>query len=325
MRALAEIAVVVVLSLMAHLGVAALGPEPTGASSQGDGGRASVTLAAAPATLADLVTAWETPPEVADNAAPQVVEPLPDMSSPVAPEITAPRVDPPVTQVTASAPLAAPMPEVAAIAVPALPVLAPAPEVPPGLAAPTADAAPALRPVAMEPPAQRMSQVTPDQPDAAPSADAAPPAPPEIQAPTKPQPRPKPRPAAASAAQPAQTAAGAGQTGQAGQSGGAKAASSGTAETQRALLTWGAQIRASIEPRKRYPKAAAGASGKAVLRLTVANDGALVSVTLVKSAGNMALDQAALAAVRAVRRFPAAPEGLAPGPHSFNLPIAFGA
>ena len=87
--------------------------------------------------------------------------------------------------------------------------------------------------------------------------------------------------------------------------------------------SWGASIRARIEKRKRYPMAADGASGTVTVRLTVTRSGALADLSIAASSGNAALDEAALKAVRAAGRFPAAPEGLSQGSTSFTLPMRF--
>jgi protein TonB len=59
--------------------------------------------------------------------------------------------------------------------------------------------------------------------------------------------------------------------------------------------------------------AADGASGTVTVRLTVTRSGALADLSIAASSGNAALDEAALKAVRAAGRFPAAPEGLSQG------------
>lgn len=115
----------------------------------------------------------------------------------------------------------------------------------------------------------------------------------------------------------------------AGTGGGAAAGLSGASEqaaTQagrgRLLALWGGRIRAEVERRKHYPRAAAGTGGTAVLRIAVADDGRLQTASLEKSTGHPGLDRAALAAVRGTR-FPPAPEGLEAGPHDFTFQMTF--
>ena len=209
---------------------------------------------------------------------------------------------------------------------PPLPALAApvAPEAPPlALAAPApTDTAPAL-------PTQAAT-LAPALPDAVPQADtaAAPPPPPAV----KPRPRPAP-PAAAAEPRPeqpppsessaAQVATGAGGGAVAGNGGQAQAPSLSQARINDLTANWGATIRARIEKRKRYPLAADGASGTVTVRLTVTRSGALADLSVVASSGNAALDAAAVKAVRAAGRFPAAPEGLSQDSTSFTLPMRF--
>lgn len=130
-----------------------------------------------------------------------------------------------------------------------------------------------------------------------------------------------PAPRAASAARPSETA-----RGQAGGAAGStqqprEAPSLSAAARQSLMAEWGGQIRARIERQKRYPRASR-ATGTAQLTLTVAGNGALVSVVLRQSSGDPLLDQAALVAVRAAR-LPAKPRALPGESHRFNLPVAF--
>jgi protein TonB len=89
------------------------------------------------------------------------------------------------------------------------------------------------------------------------------------------------------------------------------------------MANWGASIRARIEKRKRYPMAADGASGTVTVRLTVTRSGALAGLDIAASSGNAALDEAAIRAVRAAGRFPAAPDGLTQNSTTFTLPMRF--
>ena len=88
------------------------------------------------------------------------------------------------------------------------------------------------------------------------------------------------------------------------------------------IARWGARIGARIEARKRTP-GGNWAPGKAVVRLTVARDGTVQSVSLVQSAGDTRLDRAALSAVSRAGRMPAAPKGLNLAEARFDIPAAF--
>lgn len=155
--------------------------------------------------------------------------------------------------------------------------------------------------------------------------------PPEAE-PLKPlvRPEPKPRPETRSVAQKPvatggirQKALGTGGAARAGESGTASSATLSKAQVQDLTAGWGAAIRARIEQKKRYPSAAKGVSGSVTLRLTVTRAGQLSGVSVVKSSGSAVLDEAAVKAVRAAGRFPAAPRGLAKASYNFTLPMKF--
>jgi protein TonB len=163
-------------------------------------------------------------------------------------------------------------------------------------------------------------------PPPAPAPEPAPKAEPKPQPAADSQLRPKARPAPPAkpvVASQAQRAAGSGGGATAGEARAASAATLNPAKTQSLKSGWGAAIRARVERRKRYPASARGASGSAVLRITVGRDGSLHGVSVGRSSGNRALDQAAVQAVRAARRFPAAPKGLGDASYTFSLPVQF--
>lgn len=177
--------------------------------------------------------------------------------------------------------------------------------------------------------------LAPTQPTAAalamPSTDLAlvqvqpPPAPPKAE--SAPQPAPKKAAKAKPAAQPESSgvkAKGDGGGTQAGSAGVAKVAS-GLTKAQAADLTaeWGAKVRNRIERKRAYPKAAKGAAGTVKVRITVAASGKLLEVSVAASSGNAALDGAAVKAVKAAGKFPAAPKGLTKASYSFTLPMKF--
>ncbi|MES2432362.1 MAG: TonB family protein [Pseudomonadota bacterium] len=211
----------------------------------------------------------------------------------------------------------APLPE----APPAIATLEPAPEVP------MAELPETLDPVVQDEPLPDLPDPTlaPDLPDPVvapqplqadlpPDAEAPPekpkpePVPEEKPAPKKPKPE-KTKPAAKAQQQP-----------QAEQ----KAATAVSKGKAKSLVDrWGAQVRKKVERRKTYPRSAAGAEGIATVRITVTRSGGLAGVSVARSSGNAALDQAALQAVNRAGSFPAAPDGLTDAQYSFNLQVSF--
>lgn len=101
----------------------------------------------------------------------------------------------------------------------------------------------------------------------------------------------------------AQRASGTGNGTQAGAGGTAAAATLSKATVNNLRASWGASIRSRIERRKTYPSTARGASGTVTVRLSVSHAGQLLGVSVAKSSGNAALDQAALNAVTAAKSF----------------------
>lgn len=118
-------------------------------------------------------------------------------------------------------------------------------------------------------------------------------------------------------------AAGTGGGAVSGDAGQAADAGAGAASETDLKTAWGGKIRSRIEARKSTPRSAAGATGTVKVQLVVARSGKLLSASVVASSGHAALDQAALAAVRAAGRFPAAPKGLAKDSYSFTLPMRY--
>jgi len=314
---LAEGAGFAVLAVAVHLGAAAavaprLADAPEGA---GVGGADVLTLAPADAALRAAVADWERAPEVA--AAPvATAPPAPDDALP--PVDAAPSPPPAAIRPTLG-------PATAAGAAPPVPARAPAAEAmaaaPTAMATPPPDT-PAAMPGARAPAPVPPAPTAPPRPatDAAPEVPAKAPPPPAVAAapgPDAPRPRPRPTP---SAPAPALQAAGAGGGAVAGSQPQAQAAA-GAAEAGRDLLAgWGGRIRAAVERHKRAP---VSAEGVAQVVLSVAGDGGLVALSLASGTGNAALDRAALDAVRAAAPFPAAPEGLGPGPHPFAFSMRF--
>lgn len=215
------------------------------------------------------------------------------------------------------------------------PEIAPAPAPPPE-PEPEPEPEPAVEPVVETAPPARQAPSAPRIAAPAPAPEAAPNLPPEAEPVPKIRPAPKPaKPKPATAPKPAkpapppsapavaQKAAGAGGGANAGDNGAAEAATLSKAKEQDLRARWGATIRARIEARKRYPAAAGRAQGRVTVALSVARTGALGGVSVARSSGNAALDQAALEAVRRAGRFPAAPAGLARASYDFSLTIQF--
>lgn len=240
-----------------------------------------------------LLTLVSTSPSIAQMVEqwerPPEVAPTPVLMAPEAvPEAEAPRV---------SSPAAAPLP-------------VPRAGAGPGLSLPAPDAPKA---VDMTPPKP--------QPKPQPTPKPKPAAQPKPEPKPKPaQPAPKSKPASAGSA--GQKAAGSGKTGTAGRSGTQNQAASG-AKAQALIARWGASIRNRIERKKHLPGSAAGRGGTVVLRVVVGRDGRLRGVSVLRSSGVGALDQAAVRAVKRAGRFPAAPKGLSQASYTFSLPIRF--
>jgi periplasmic protein TonB len=98
----------------------------------------------------------------------------------------------------------------------------------------------------------------------------------------------------------------------------------GSAGAEKSLMAdWGAKLRAKVNRARRYPAAAEGATGKVMLRLTVAVTGQVLAVKVRASSGHAALDRAALDAVKRAGGLPKAPHGLGQDSYSFNLPVVF--
>ncbi len=277
----------VCLGLAAGLHLAILGGWPGGApEAAGSDGAALVSLAGQSGAVEALIAAWEAPPDAMQASAAPPGPALPD--PPAAPLLPA---GPP--RPAQAAPLAAPDGSVASLS---------RPEPPP---APPAPSAAAPRGAAPEHPVPARSG-----------------APPRAEAPPAPPVRPLARPEAQALARPQQAAAGAGGGDARGAREEAAEAAALSPSARRSLVAaWGAEIRARIEARKVPPEVRA--SGRSVLRITVARSGAVEEVRVVESARVAALDAAALRTVRSAGRLPAAPAALDLARVSFDLPILY--
>lgn len=177
----------------------------------------------------------------------------------------------------------------------------------------------------------------PPAPEVAPTADRTPPPPlPDATAEPAAVPKPAKELAAAPTPKPVQSSPDKQETQQAPQPGtksgsapsaGAKGTGSAAAASGKGAADlragWMASIRAKIERRKAYPKAAGGSEGRVKLQVTVGRDGRLAAVGIVQSSGNAALDAAAVRAVKTAGRFSKAPKGLDDASVTFVLPLRF--
>lgn len=86
-----------------------------------------------------------------------------------------------------------------------------------------------------------------------------------------------------------------------------------------------AQIMAALRARMRYPSSAQtqGHSGVATVLFTMARSGEILRASIVQSAGQAMLDEAALAATRPGSFLRAAPEGLPDRQFTFRAPLRF--
>jgi periplasmic protein TonB len=166
---------------------------------------------------------------------------------------------------------------------------------PPAPEAPAAGEAP-VRPAAVAPPESAAPPVLPE----APRCEAALPRD-DAQAPAR-RPRPRPEGLAPAVASP----------GAAGRAAPGQAAPLGGPSEITLRQSFAAAVRAAIAREQAYPPRARerGITGAPGLRVTVGRDGRLRGVAVTGPSGSALLDAAAVAAVRAVGRFPAAPPGL---------------
>ncbi len=84
---------------------------------------------------------------------------------------------------------------------------------------------------------------------------------------------------------------------------------------------WDKQVSNLVAANFSYPRSAVvrGDEGKALIRVNVAPNGSITSVTLAKSTGSPILDREAVRIVQKIARFPAPPAGT----NSVSLPIIF--
>lgn len=133
-----------------------------------------------------------------------------------------------------------------------------------------------------------------------PSAPTQRPRPPATQQATRPAPQKPPQQGNSGQSNADSAAARAAQGQQGGQGSG------GAAQ----MASWQQQVSRRLNSARRYPRSAGGATGTAVVGFTVTANGGLGGVSLLRSSGNPALDQAALDAVSRAAPFPPPPSGV---------------
>lgn len=84
--------------------------------------------------------------------------------------------------------------------------------------------------------------------------------------------------------------------------------------------SWQRQVQRRLNNAKRYPRSAGRATGTAMVSFTITAGGALAGVSLSRSSGNPALDQAAIDAVNRAAPFPPVPTGTS---KSMAVPVDF--
>lgn len=300
MTKLVEILAFVALAVGIHLALAIRLPA-SGSSAGGNGGEAMVTLQGAPEGMEALVRAWETPPET--EVAAEAPEP-----------VTPPPEEAPVRPVTEESPVAM------------LPKMDLAEAQPDSLSVPSFDSEVPPPPKPEDP--EQAEETPPETPDITPVRPVQRPA---EQAP-EPEPEPEPQAKPADRTQKAvaggnggvtQRASGAGGGAVAGNAGQAKVTDGGGAKQAQLQAVWGQQIRARVERRQRFPNGMRGRSGTVTVRISVDREGNLLGVSVSRSSGEQAFDQAAIEAVQRAGRLPKAPQGLSDASMSFTLPMNF--
>ncbi|MGR3371475.1 TonB family protein [Pseudooceanicola nanhaiensis] len=343
MRRAPEITAFVALAAGLHLALAVRLPSHEGgADTGGQGGENAASVAPASEQVAALVEQWDRPPDTAAEVESPDAPP-PQGDTPERPQAEADA--PPPRAALAALPEA--RPDMAALPTvdPDTP-LPPAPDTsfevavpdmppPPDVAQDTPRSTPDAAP---ERPQREAPRPAPTDLAALPEIDTEAPPPPESELapkaslrppPERPQP-PKPEVRRAertpsnaeqdSAPRQAQRSAGSGGASQAGTATRSAAKTLSRGQEQSLVASWGAQVRARIESRKRHP---GGRGGQVVIALTVTPAGQVAAAGIARSSGNPRLDRAALQAVRSAGRMPRAPAGLTRGSYSFSLPMAF--
>jgi len=93
--------------------------------------------------------------------------------------------------------------------------------------------------------------------------------------------------------------------------------------TSSAIANWERLLVAQLERHKRYPPQAHGKVGEARLEFSMDRAGKVLASRIVRSSGNEALDQEALALLRRAAPLPPPPAGLPDDRLSFVVPIRY--
>jgi len=297
--------IIVAFGLATGVHVAGLGYYAATGGFEGSGaeGRASLSLQAAPESIADLVATWEAVPEISP-----VVDAL---DAPVVEEAFA-KLDawsdsavPMVTTKLEDAPDVAKAPVVEMTAVPQLATLVlpaqTAPQVTQDLNAPRL-AAPIMP--AMKPPALAFEPLS--------VGERA------VVASTRPAKRPD-----QSTRAPAIVARGTGGDVSAGNLGVTRAVAVMAPAARTAVqAAWATKIQSRIARHQKFPRGARG-NGRVRLHMDIMADGRLGSVQIDRSSGVAAFDRAALRAAKAAAPFPAAPKELSKARYGFAQWVNF--
>jgi periplasmic protein TonB len=198
-------------------------------------------------------------------------------------------------------------------------------QTPPDMAVPDLQLA-SKQPPRPEPMAALTQPAVADTPIASQPPAPPPPVKPETKPAAKPVFKPATKPAAGSAAaSPSQAARGAGNAGAAGTAQKQLVVSQEPGRNRSRMVAWGAEIRARIERKKRYPVAAQSRGQVGVVRvaLSVRRSGVLQQVRIVGSSGQKLLDRAALRAVRDAAPFPRSPKEIFGKVFKFTLAVRF--
>ncbi len=305
--------------LAAHL--AFVSPDlRSGLESAGSEGADLLRVTASSASIASLVEAWDSPPQVevvSEMAQAQVPMPTAAPEMPAMTQDALPPVPQDALRLMATQPDAPPLPVAPAaeppkltqVAPPAQAPLPPVTDAPPQLSAPPVQAKPKMPPKAPAPPQETR---VPDRP-------------PEIQTqPAEPLVKPKPvqQPVSAAASRDsrqatAREAAGTGGDLAKGNKGKDETATVSKAKGKKLAQKWGQQIRNRVA--RNAPKGVG--KGRAIVQFTVAVDGTVSNIRLAKSSGNTRIDQAALKSVRSAGKMPKAPKGLKVNSMPMAVPI----
>jgi protein TonB len=206
MKRAAELTLFAALAGVIHVALFARTPD-SGIKSSGSGGDATVSIQAAPETIANMVETWEKPPETLPQPTLETSEPTPQAQAPVLPQFDLAQAPRAAVQVALFKPERSDSPEV--------------------------DSTPPPPP----PPKPQPKPEPKPEPEPAPKPQPKP----------APEPQPKAQQAAVtSAGRAEQKAAGSGGSAQAGQAGGSQTSTADAGRQAKLQTIWGAKIRTRI-------------------------------------------------------------------------------